>query len=93
MRIVPALFNTLFKTRNDLAKSFNEDQMENILIEVATKNWKNHLVGVIYIPLRKHSNNVLESLNFISIDRCITESKNIANMGISISNICFPRSK
>ena len=53
--------------------------MENIWIELATKNRKNHKLGVIYNPLRKHTNN-LESLN-MAIDRCKTENKNITIMG------------
>ena len=78
MLIVPALFN--IKTQKDLAKSFDENQMENIWIELATKNRKNHMTAVIFNPLKKDTNNFLESLK-IAIDRCITEKKNITIMG------------
>ena len=76
----------------DLAQFFKEDEMENMWIELPTKNLKNHIVGVIHNPLEKYTNNFLEKLN-IAIDRCITEKKSITIMGLSISTICLPRSK
>ena len=71
MLIVPALFN--MKTRKDHAKSFKENEMKNIWIELNTKNRKNYIVEDIYNPLNKHTNNFLESLN-LAINRCITEN-------------------
>ena len=63
----------------DLAKSFDENQMENIWIELATKNRKDNIVGVIYNPLKKHTNDFLESLK-TAIDTCLTEDEIITIM-------------
>ena len=46
---------------------------------ISYQNRKNHIFGVIYNPLRKHTNK-LEWLN-IAIDRCTTENRNITIMG------------
>ena len=85
--IVQAWFT--IKTLKDLAESLDENQMEHIWIELAAKSWKNHIAVVAYNPVKKHTNNFLELLNF-TIDRRIAENRNITIMGDFSVNYSSP---